>query len=231
MTRMTIFALAAGLALTPALAHANLIMNGSFEQTAQGWYGEVHGHDLATLTGASPGWDVYDALPGGWTSPITPTNAGIELHSSGTVVPAQHGDFYAELDSDRGSQDFETNSTMQQIVALDPGRYRLSFFYRPRTNNDGIQDNRIDLEIFGPGGALGMLTADAVTSDFDEWRQYDMWFSVANMDSYTVQFSAGGAENTFGGFIDTVSLMQVPAPATLGFLGLGLIGLAAARRR
>lgn len=225
------------LALTPLTAHANLLTNGNFDlQDAR--IGVVNGHALNDLATSSPAWDVFDALPDGsggesWTSPITNANAGIELQSSGVVVPAHSGQFYVELDADRGRNDFATNSAMRQSLTLGQGAYELSFWYRPRTNN-GNSDNRIDLSV--SNGDAETMTVDFVTGEFDEWREFSMEFVVDAVDAgslYTVEFAAAGLENSLGGFIDTVRLQAVPVPATIGLLGTGLLSLTllAARRR
>jgi hypothetical protein len=82
-------------------------------------------------------WQVYqDVSSGQWA---TTQGTGIEVQTSGTVVAAQSGNQYIELDSSRsrgGAGDASlTNSAMTvTLTDLDAGDYLLNYFYQPRTN-------------------------------------------------------------------------------------------------
>ena len=218
------FVVAAGLTLAmgASQAEANLITNGSFEECV----GQACGAAYTTLTGTAGGtlqlldgndWGVYASIPG-WT---TTNGAGIEIQR-GTVVAAKDGFSYVELDSHGGA----TNSTMSQSLMLGVGTYKLSFWYQPRTGS--INDNGINV-LFGGVQVGANPTADGVAPA--AWSQYSFLLNVPTAMSYALTFSAVGAQNSLGGFVDDVQLVAVPEPASLLLLGAALAGVIARRRQ
>lgn len=204
--------LAASLAFA-GQASANLIVNGSFEDTQFGGK-----------------WKVFDAISG-WAAI---DGAGIEIQKNGTVsgVKAQEGTQYVELDSHnftRGqASNNGSNSYMVQIVEdLVIGTpYDLSFWYLPRTNN-GDDDNGINV-YWGESTDALLSVSSKKSLQNNNWVQIQQ-VVIATSESMTLGFQAFGKENTLGGFIDNVSL--VAEPGTFALIGLGLFGLVAARRR
>lgn len=194
-----IVALFSLLFLAVGSANANLIVNGSFENPA--------------LSGNS--WSVFNSIEG-WT---TIQGAGIEIQRN-TVVDAQDGDQYVELDS-------HYNSWMEQTISgLTAGNeYYFSFWYQARTNNL-YNDNGIDVYW---NGILVMDISNILASDAG-WTEYTAVFT-ADSDVAALSFNADGTSNSLGGFIDNVSLTSVPEPAPIALMALGIIGLVAARKR
>jgi hypothetical protein len=224
--------LAATLAATSASAlTTNLVMNGDFEDVDDRPGNK--GLALNSLAGATGNnsWDVYSSLPGGWTSTV---GTGIEVQTDATVpqINAQSGKHYIELDSERSPAG--SNSNMQQSIDLAVGQYLLSFWYSPRTNQIGTNGVAVSIDpnVGGVSGSTLPLLKTVVNSNVGTWTQFSYLFTVLTDESpILLSFTADGTADTFGGFIDTVSITAVPLPASALLLLGGVGGLALFRRR
>ncbi|MEM9838039.1 MAG: hypothetical protein AAF830_02685 [Pseudomonadota bacterium] len=186
-------------------------------------------------------WSVFDT----WGSFMTVSGAGIEVQTSGTVTSAFSGNNYVELDSDfqvSANVGQGSNSAMAAFLPFTPGQmYRLSFLYRPRTNNVNDNGIRVDLGTLIDGGqgarsfSVSQMVgqADGVVSNQNFWNEIVMTFTAGAGDN-ALMFSAFGTENELGGFLDDIrveSISSVPVPAAGVFLASGLLMLAGRKRR
>jgi len=193
---------------TASLANANLITNGDFE-------------DNVGLSGNN--WGVYSAI-NGWTAL---SGAGIEVERN-TIVTAQSGNQYVELDSHNNS------SMFQQLTGLSVGEsYLLSFWYHARTNN-GDNDNGIDVSwgASAPGSLQLAIANETLQSTNNQWVEKTLSLFASHSTMY-LTFSAAGLNNSLGGFIDNVSLTKASVSESSGLVlfSLGLMSLIAIRRR
>jgi hypothetical protein len=225
MLKKTCLTAIAALVVSGSLAQAaTLVQNGDFEvDPAPGSAGLRNGVLFGNLTTSGPGWDIYSALPG-WSAT---GGAGIEVQTDKAVgqTDALFGEHYVELDSNN-------NSSMRQTVSLTAGRYLLSFWYSPRAlqGNAQAQTNGVSYAIAnlagnvtGPGGLNGTTVGN--------WTEITGFFDVGADSTYNLDFAAVGTSDSYGGFIDNVSVAAVPVPAA-GLLLVGALGgLAALRRR
>ena len=203
----------AGLGLASAANAATVIFTDSFESPTN-----------------TQNWQVYypsfgDPNADGWA--VT-GGTGIEIQRSGVTVQAHHGNQYVELDSDRnrgGSNTGGTNSSMTRTLSLGPGAYVLDWYYQPRTN--GTNDNGISVYLAAESEPLTTTllgTADGTRANSNGWSLISYSFALATEGTYALTFAAIGRENTLGGFIDSVTLSQVPLPG--GALLMGSVAAA-----
>ena len=211
-------ALAAAVAM-PASA-ASLVVNGSFETGVPGnTTGLNNGALFGNLNNSGPSWDRWTSI-NGWT---TTSGSGIEIQSNRTLdtIDAQDGTHYVELDSN-------SNSSMAQTLSLGVGKYLLSFWYSPRTPDPAT--NGIEYAIGSIAGGK-VKNGVPVGANVGTWVQIKTLFDIVKTGDYKLQFAAVGANDTYGGLIDNVSIETVPLPATGFGLFAALGGLGLMRRR
>lgn len=241
-------------------ANASLITNGSFEDGANGTSLTFNGEQPALSFGdlASKGqdfsWAVFSGLPG-WTH-VTGYGPGVELHYNGTLSNAggvnnnaADGKYYAELDTHFSYKTpGNSNSAMFQLVSgLKVGVvYELSFWYRARDTS--VDSNGLNVYWKANGSTIDKLNADyfydysAAANNNANWVEYKqkviatstemlVGFGGAGEKVYnpTKNTTAGG--NGTGALLDMVSLVEVPAPATIALFGLAGLALVSRRRK
>jgi hypothetical protein len=198
-----------GLVLASAGAQAsasNLVVNGSFEDNLQ----------------ASETWKIYNSLSG-WTS----GKYGIELRDN-VAGKAQEGLNFVELDT-------TANSMMKQYINIKtPGTYELSFWYAARPDNGTRKANTDELG-WNFGGASGVVLPKWNAAGATDWNQFvtNISFDKDHTGLQVLKFKALGKSDSYGGSVDNISVSAVPEPETYAMMlaGLGLVGVAARRRK
>lgn len=186
-----------GASTCACFAQANLLVNGSFEDTPvanNSFQNVVAGSSFIT------GWTVTGTSVDVIAGPTTwiPQNGNQSIDLAGTPGPGAVG------------QSFTT------IIGQD---YEVNFYLG--SNHQGSGDKSVNVYINGVSENLtGGLTNGS-------WVQFTRTFTASAL-STEVKFESTNSGN-FGGAVDNVSVEAVPEPLTL--VGLGLMGLAAVRRR
>jgi hypothetical protein len=220
--------LASALVVLPALAHAATIIT----------WGQTSGSN--TVTGTANATGSHFA---GTDIAVTIT----QIDDAGTAVPTTA---YLDLAADSTS-----GATAPPGIAIIQ-HFRGAFSINAAADNSGIDylSGAFFDGTFGLRGGSGLvLTSDAIfTTDVIDSlaapRNFSMTFTnvlppvststvhAAHRADWAPFFTVGCKDTgaTFGSFTASVSgnaSANVPEPATLGILGLGLLGLVAARRR
>ncbi len=171
--------------LAQAGSGTNLIVNGGFETPA-----------LANGT-----WQVFpDASQTSWT---VESGAGLEIQNHAAGDP-HSGNQLAELDSNNSS------AISQTVTTVAGGNYTLSFWYSPRPNRPA-GDNTIGtvVKVVSDNTVLVTDTIGAASAGGanTNWQHFSYNFVAADTGT-KVMFTDLGTNNSFGGYLDDVSLVQ-----------------------
>ena len=215
--------------LISSFAHADLLVNGSFEEPSV-----VAQKNFAFVGGASfPGWSIA-----GVRAAVINNSIGSSFAFSAIWPQAQDGSQYLYL-NDWGNN----NTSASQSINLDGGKtYHLSFYLNGLVNglrNTVDYSPSVAVSLSGIGGVP--LAATARGTDNHTWTKLDFDFSIAMSGSYLLSFATPavpllprGQQYNFIA-LDHVELSAAPVPEpetySLMLAGLGMLGFFGRRKR
>lgn len=164
-----------------------LVTNGSFED----------GHDLGNNK-----WSVYESLPG-WFADLDNSDAPIEIQNGNSIggIGASDGSAKLELDSHAKNGYTDSNAFISTEVLTNKNKvYRVAFDYSSRVDNNA-STNRV--AVYWNGSKIASLNHSK-----RGWERYELTV-LGDTDLSTLSFQAQGKEDSLGGYIDNVSVLEV----------------------
>jgi hypothetical protein len=188
------------------LAHANLLINGSFEQGT--WVSTSSGYmDVPIGSTAITGWTTTDNRVA-WAK--TPTADG---------VIAQDGIYSLDL---TGFGNLNPNAGVTQTINTAPGQqYLLTFEFDAAVGLSGLP-----AKLAVQAGSI----ATTFTKTTGGWEQFSLPF-VATSSATAISLSGSRLEQTYYVGLDNVSVTSVPEPSSWALLVTGVISTSALCRK
>jgi hypothetical protein len=229
-----VMTITAGLPVTSARAAGNLVTNGGFESVGS----NTQSYQVLTAN-PLPGWTEANqtgidcVVVGGVNNMCGTSYSGPAGYSPATfalfpgVSPAA-GNFFAG-DSAPTYED----AISQTITGLVSGKQYSLTFYQAGAQQAGYSGATTDEWKVTFGASTQTSTLMNVPSGGDAaWNSQAMIFT-ATAASEVLTFLAVGTPNSDPPFalLDGISMTQVPEPASVTLMGVGIVGLAGLRRR
>ena len=205
------FVLAAVVLCVGLPAHANLLLNGSFES---GNFIPDGNNTMSLAVGATDmtGWTVVNN-PLAWIGPLNPFN-----------LSASDGGYFLDLSGYDDSAPYGGVLQSQTIATTIGAQYQLSFDIGTDPLYDGAP---VSVQVTA-GSASAIFTSTPLNPN--QWQSFNLDFIATSANtSISLVGQAGTNEKYIG--LDNVNLMIIPEPSTLTlFAGAGLLVFAAWRR-
>ncbi|MFH1013977.1 MAG: PKD domain-containing protein [Thermoplasmatota archaeon] len=191
---------------TPCDETINLVENGGFEQP------------IVTHTKQ---WDIFSDGTAGlewqveWVESNECQTDNLEIHRGINDWQPAEGDQYAEIDSDFDGPDGSINNEpasitiYQDIITCPERHYNLSFSFSPRPGRDET-DNILTIK--WDETTVDTISADGIGNSNTEWTTYT-YELIASSTLTRLSFTDDGIPNSFGVFIDDVSLRSICNPS------------------
>lgn len=192
-------------------AQANLIVNGSFEDTTN--FVDNTGQDNDSLAGGSTAMTGWTITPGHNVSWIGPTNP--------FSLTASSGAYFLDL------TDYQTGAPyggLSQVIATTPGAHYTLTFDLGSSSIYGLPDGVTATA----GSGSGVFTSTATGTN--NWESETLNF-VATGASTTVSFLGASGANYIGLDNVSVTLSAIPEAATWALMLTGFAGVGVAMRR
>ena len=163
-----------------------LVTNGSFED----------GHELGNNK-----WSVFSSLPG-WFANLDEADAPLEIQNGNIGgIAASDGSAKLDLDSHNRNGYSDSNAFISTEVVTNKDRvYQVSFDYSSRVNNNA-STNRV--AVYWNDKKIASLN-----NSKRGWERFTLTV-LGDADLSTLSFQAQGKEDTLGGYIDNVSIIEV----------------------
>jgi hypothetical protein len=190
---------------------SELLQNGDFEfpVVTKGYGWDIYPNGTPGL-----GWNVQwlsntpSTFNGGNGTDTRPTLGQLEIAKKGFEgFDPSSGNQWAELDSDWSGPDMvgePASIRIFQDIQTVPGRtYTLAFDFSPRPSAPPASENV--LVVNWDGQVIDTIATSSINNNQTQWTRHE-YILMATSNNTRVQFSDGGTPNSYGTYIDNVSL-------------------------
>ena len=212
------WALAALTTFVAAASATNIVVNGSFEDTP-----------LLPYNGGGVQWGVFSSIPG-WQLSYGPAIEVMRSKPGGWL--AAHGQQWLELDADTIPPTHTQGQigVYQDLNTVSGAWYTLRFAFSPRPGWHPSGPELDGIRVYWDGNLIATVMGNGTSLTNTSWTYYT--FTVKATSNLTrLEFQdASEFNNTYGAFLDDVSVELVPEPASFTALVAGIVALQRRRR-